>query len=88
MIARIENGLRNSLEAALDESIPRRVHLVIIVVRSNRGETYNYTFPDLEQALIFLQAYDEQRDMDTTSAPGLLMKSKVTERKGRGKTNT
>lgn len=76
LIAGIESGLRNSLEVALDESVPRRVHSVTIMVRSNRGETYSYTFPDLAQALTFLQAYDEQRDMNTLNAPALFMESK------------
>lgn len=75
LIAGIENDLRTSLGVALDESIPRRVHSVTIVVRSNRGETYSYTFPNLEQARTFLQAYDEQRDMDTSNAPALFRES-------------
>ncbi len=83
LIARIENDLRNSLEIALDESIPRRVHSVTVVVRSNRGETYSYTFHNLGQALAFLHAYDEQRDMDTSTAPALLMESEKSARSRR-----
>ncbi len=85
LIAGIENDLRHSLGVALDESLPRRVHSVTIVVRSNRGETYSYTFPNLGQALTFLQAYDEQRDMETSGAPALFVESKGAGRKSRGK---
>src|SRR5581483_2651616 len=60
LIAGIENDLRKSLEIALDESIPRKVRSVTIVVRSERGETYTYVFPNLQQAIDFMQSYDEE----------------------------
>ncbi len=72
LIAKVENDLRRSLEVALDESIPRQVRSVSVVVRSNRGETFTYTFADLPQALEFMQTYDERQDMDTSNAPSLL----------------
>lgn len=72
LIAEVESDLRRSLEAALDESIPRRVQSVSVVMRSNRGEMFTYTFADLQQALDFMQAYDERRDMETLDAPSLL----------------
>jgi hypothetical protein len=64
--------LRASLEQALDESQPRKVSSIRIIVRSNLGETHTYTFPDLKQAIAFLQDFSEERVLDTTNAPELL----------------
>jgi hypothetical protein len=72
LIAKIESGLRGSLETALDESILRQVRSVSVVVRSNRRETFTHVFANLQQALDFMQAYDKDRDMDTSGAPSLL----------------
>jgi hypothetical protein len=46
-------------------------------VRSNLGETFTYSFPDLKGALEFMKAFDERRHMDTSEAPALLMDSKI-----------
>ncbi len=73
LIAKIGNDLRSSLEAALDDSIPRQVRSVSLVVRSNRGETFTHSFADLRQAIDFMQNYDEEQDMDTWGAPSLLV---------------
>jgi hypothetical protein len=85
LIAGIENDLQKSLEVALDESIPRKVRSVTIVVRSERGETYTYVFPNLQRAIDFMQSYDEERDMDTSNAPALLTESKKESKIRRGK---
>ena len=77
LLAGIENQLRHSLREVLDESIPRKVNSVAIVVRSNLGETFTYSFPDLKGALEFMKAFDERRHMDTSEAPALLMDSKI-----------
>ncbi len=76
LVAGVENDLRKSLQTALNESIPRKLHSVVLVVRSNRGETHTYDFPDLQQAIAFMQSYDEERELDTSDAPVLLMESK------------
>ncbi|MGQ9626871.1 MAG: hypothetical protein ACUVV0_08210 [Anaerolineae bacterium] len=73
LIGRVETGLRESLQAALDESVPRKVQSVTVVVRSNWGETHLHTFTELKQAIKFMEAFDEKRDLDTSGAPALLM---------------
>lgn len=73
LLAQIESQLRRSLREALDESIPRKVNSVTVIVRSNRGETFTYLFADLREAVEFMKAFDERREMDTSNAPGLLM---------------
>jgi hypothetical protein len=75
LVAGIESGLRMALETALDESIPRTLRSVSVIVRSNRGETFTHTFDSLQQALDYIQQFDEARDMDTTRAPSLLAAS-------------
>jgi hypothetical protein len=77
LIGGIRKQLSQSLQSALDESIPRRIRSIAVIVRSNRGETFTYTFPDLKRALEFMQVFDEERDMATTSAPSLLMEPKA-----------
>jgi hypothetical protein len=72
LIAKIANDLREALKTALDESAPRQIRSVTIVVRSSRGETFPHVFADIKQALGFLQKYNQERDMDTTDAPSLL----------------
>lgn len=85
LIAGIAQDLRESLRAALDESVPRKMRSVTVLIRSNRGETYSHVFPDLHRAIGFLRSFDEERDMDTTNAPALLMEPKEKSAKGRGK---
>jgi len=73
LIAGIGSKLRESLQTVLDESLPRKVRSVAVVVRSNRGETFTHSFPDLKQAIAFMESFDEKQDMDTSNAPALLM---------------
>lgn len=72
LIATIEGGLKNSLELALDVSIPRAVDSVKVLIRSNLKETYTYVFSNLVETVEFLESYNEERDMDTSSVPALL----------------
>lgn len=74
LLAGIENDLRTSLRTALDESVPRSIASVSLTIRSNWGETFIYHFDNLEQALAFMNAFDEERDMDATGADYLLDK--------------
>lgn len=72
LIAGIRDGLRASLQAALDESVPRKIKSVKAVVRSNRGETKSFLFRDLKSAVEFLQTAKEQELLDTTDSPTVL----------------
>jgi len=83
LISSIKSKLRQALRVALDESVPRELDSVTLVIRSNRGETYRHVFPALDQAIGFMQSFDEERDMDNTSAPSLLMETGKEERKRR-----
>jgi len=73
LISTVGNQLQESLRMALDESVPRELDSVALVIRSNRGETYRYTFPALDQAIAFMQSFDEEENMGNSSAPSLLM---------------
>lgn len=73
LISTVEDELRESLQVALDESVPRELGSVTLVIRSNHGETYRRTFCTLDQVIDFMQSFDEERDMDNSSAPSLLM---------------
>jgi len=75
LVAAIESDLRDSLEIALDISVPRRIRSVTVLVRSNYGETFTYTFPTLQQAVAFMESYNEEKDMDTSLSPALLTES-------------
>ena len=72
LIATIEGDLKDSLELALDDSIPRTVNSVKVSIRSNLKETYTYVFSNLLETVEFLESYNEERDMDTSSVPPLL----------------
>jgi hypothetical protein len=73
LISTVEGELRKSLQTALDESIPRELDSVTLVIRSNYGETYRRSFHALDQAINFMRSFDEERDMDNSGAPSLLM---------------
>lgn len=75
LIAVVKNDLRESLEIALDESLPRTVNSVRVVITSNRGETYTYNFSNLEETVTFLASYDQEKDMDSSNSPVLLRTS-------------
>jgi len=75
VIEKIKGELQESLRAVLDESVPRKVRSVTLVIRSNLGETYTYNFANLKQAITFIMSFDEKRDMDTSDAPTVLRSS-------------
>jgi len=77
--------LRHALQEALDESLPRKVQSVIVVIRSNRGETRSFTFRDLKTAIDFMRSSDEEGLLDMTSAPALLMDGGKPPKKSRQK---
>jgi hypothetical protein len=85
LIAKIEEGLRQSLSEALDESVPRKVKSVTVVVRSNRGETRSFTFPNLKSAIDFMHSSNEGGLLDMTAAPALLMEQSKPPKKPRPK---
>jgi hypothetical protein len=72
LLASIETGLRQSLQETLDDSRPRKVSRIAVVVRTSYGETFTYNFDTLKQALEFMQVFDEKRELDTTRAPTLI----------------
>lgn len=73
LISTVKDGLQNSLQLALDESVPRKLGSVTLVIRSNYGETYRHTFHDLAQTIDFMRSFDEESDMDNSNAPTLLV---------------
>ena len=74
LLSGIADELQEALATALDESVPRHVVAVAVVIRSSLGETFTYRFADLRQALEFMREFDEGRDMDTEGAEDLLDK--------------
>ncbi|GAB4183575.1 MAG: hypothetical protein Fur006_20600 [Coleofasciculaceae cyanobacterium] len=74
LIASIEDQLKVSLEEILDESYSREIALIKVVIRSNLGETYTYTFSNLQEAVEFLEAFTDA-NMDTLSSPAVLRDS-------------
>jgi hypothetical protein len=74
LIADIENPLKVSLEEVLDESLPREIASIKVAIRSNLGETYIYTFHNLQDAIEFLEAFTDA-DMNSLSSPTVLRDS-------------
>ncbi len=72
LIAGIKESLQRSLATALDESAPRQIKSVKVIVRSNRGETRSYLFDDLRSVIAFLNATDADQMMDLSDSPILL----------------
>lgn len=75
LIAGIREPLREALKNALDESVPRKVKSVTVIVRSNRGETRSFTFDNLKKAIAFLDSSSEGQLIDVSNAPALLWES-------------
>ncbi len=75
LIMGIRGALRSFLQNVLDESVPRQIRSVQVVVRSNRGETRLFEFANLESAVAFLQSAGEEQLLDTTDAPTVLKES-------------
>jgi hypothetical protein len=78
LISDIEHQLAEAIRKALDESVPRRVRRVSVIVTTERGETFSFHFNTIQEASEFLRKFDECRDLDTTNAPTLLCKSPKT----------
>ena len=80
LIAGIRESLRESLKNALDESIPREVRSVTVIVRSNRGETRSFSFDTLKKAIAFLDSTGEEQLIDVSTAPALSRESHMKKR--------
>jgi len=76
LIASIRDELRVSLREALDESVPRTVKSVTVVVRSNRGESRLFRFDDLKAAIKFLNSSKDAELLDVSGSPALLLESR------------
>lgn len=83
LIQPVKLVLQQTLEAALDESTPRALRSVTLLLHTNKGETFMRQFDTLEAATEYLQAFDEQHDLDTTSAPTILGETPPTHRRRR-----
>lgn len=73
LISGIEPELTSAIRKALDKSVPQRVRHVGVAVITERGETFTFHFATIQEAKEFLEKFDECRDLDTSSAPTLLM---------------
>jgi len=76
LITGIQKALRLSLQTALDESTPRKIKSVKVVVRSNRGETRSFSFNDLKSAIAFLNSSSVDQMIDVSDSPALLRESR------------
>lgn len=74
LIASIREPLRASLQSALDESAPRRIKSVRVVVRSSRGETRSFSFGDLKSAIAFLNSSSPDQIIDVSNSPTTLLR--------------
>ena len=70
----IKEPLQAAIRTALDENIPREISAISVVVRNTLGETFSHNFESIEDAIMFLNAFDEDRDMNTDDAENLLFK--------------
>lgn len=73
LIGEIAPKLQEALAKALDESVPRRVRKVSILINTNRGETFTFAFNSVEQAASFLANFNAEQCLDTSKAPTILM---------------
>lgn len=74
LIAIIKTDLEQSIAQALidnEESNAKAVAGVKICIKTENGETHIFEFKTLEQALQFMQDFDEQKDLDTSNQPSL-----------------
>lgn len=74
LIGEIAPKLREALAKALDESVPRQVRKVSILISTNRGETFTFTFNSVKQAVSFMSKFNAKRCLDTSKAPTIRMR--------------
>jgi hypothetical protein len=67
----IRQELQEEITKVLDNSIPRSIKDVEIEVTTNLGEVKFYHFDSVEEALKFLQEFDEEEILSTENAPSL-----------------
>ncbi|MDW8104455.1 MAG: hypothetical protein RMK92_05535 [Armatimonadota bacterium] len=83
LIGRIRTTLEQTVEAALDESTPRMLRSVTLLLHTNRGEKIIREFDTLKAALEYMQSFDEQTELDTTAAPSILRETLSAHRRRR-----
>lgn len=71
LIDLIQKDLTKIVSRVLDNTSPRNIRNVEIQVSTNLGETRVFIFDTTEQALKFLQEFDERKILSTENSPSL-----------------
>jgi len=75
LINDIAPSLKTALAQVLDESKPRRIKKITVLINTNRGETFTFQFHSIEETIRFFKGFNEEKHLDTTEAPTLLESS-------------
>lgn len=72
LVGEIAPKLKKALMQALDESVPRQVSKVSILIKTNLGETFTFIFNSVKQASSFLSNFNVEQFLDISKAPTML----------------
>jgi hypothetical protein len=71
LLVDIEPALRESLKATLDTAVPREIRQVEVTIETNLGESRFYSFNSIEEAIEFLESFDEDEMLNDENGPGI-----------------
>ncbi|ACK70266.1 hypothetical protein PCC7424_1834 [Gloeothece citriformis PCC 7424] len=67
----LENSIRQALTDANDE-ITQQVENVKIIIKTKKGERHIFEFKSLQEAVQFMESFDEVTDLNTSNKPSLI----------------
>lgn len=71
LLSSIEPALRSNLRDTLDTEKPREISEVEVTIETNLGETRNYHFESIAEAIEFLESFDEQAMLNSNDGPAM-----------------
>lgn len=69
LLEEIEPQLREALAVTLDEAAPRELSQIEVTIETNLGESRQYIFKSLEEAIAFLSDFDEEKILNAADDP-------------------
>ncbi|HEX8564253.1 MAG TPA: hypothetical protein VF648_01200, partial [Pyrinomonadaceae bacterium] len=71
LLAEIEPQLRESLALTLDEAVPREISRVEVTIETNLGESRQFHFESIAEAIEFLENFDDDQLLLTENDPAM-----------------
>lgn len=71
LLADIEPQLREVLATTLDTTVPREITEVELTIETNLGESRRYTFNTIQEAVEFLENFNEEEIMNAEDSPSI-----------------